>query len=103
MSNPFKTPRRWAKRQEFMKTSVNEISKAQALGMVAYLMAYFPGHFGFDCSAITCDVHFFCHTFGEVISLEFQLSRFMVDGCSRRTDYLAESDVFCTTYNFPLV
>lgn len=86
-----------------MKTSVNEISKAQALGMVAYLMAYFPGHFGFDCSAITCNVHFFCHTFGELVSLEFQLSRFMVDGCQRRTDYLAESDVFCTTYNFPLV
>lgn len=85
------------------KTKNSRVSKAQALGLVTYLMYNTDYHFVFDVSEDRCDVSIFAHTGAELLSLEMELRPFIVDGCTMRSTELPDPQCWSYNIEYPCV
>ena len=85
-----------------MKNSVNNyVSKAQALGLTSYIMF----NTGYLCELSTSknfvEVTIYVCTLGELISLESEISKFLVDGCSTELKYLEKGEIYTYDIMYP--
>lgn len=87
-----------------MNTKCNSnVSKALALGLANYLMFLTNYHFNLSASENSCYVTIFFASHCEMVSLEFEIRNFLVDGCTTKTNYLKESDCYTYEIEYPCV
>lgn len=85
------------------KTKNTRVSKAQALGLVTYLMYNTDYHFDFDVSEDRCEVTIFVHRGAELLSLEIELRPFIVDGCTTKSTGFTDGETWSYNIEYPCV
>ena len=87
-----------------MNTICNSnVSKAQALGLANYLTFLTNYHFTLAMAENSCEVTIFFNSHCELVSLEFEIRKFLVDGCTETGQYLEDSDCWTYTIEYPCV
>lgn len=81
----------------------SNVSKAQALGLVSYLTFNTNYHFSLLVSENLCTVTIFFNSKCEQISLEYEIRKFLADGCSTIDKYLEESNCYTYEIEYPCV
>lgn len=87
-----------------MKDNCNSnVSKAQALGLASYLTFNSNYHFNLSVSENFCSVCIYFDSKCEQISLEYEIRKFVVDGCTVRDSYLEDTNCWTYEVEFPCV
>lgn len=81
----------------------SNVSKAQALGLANYLTFLTNYHFTFTMAENFCDITIFFKSHCEMISLESEIRKFIVDGCTVTDRYSKENDYWSYTIQYPCV
>ena len=81
----------------------SNVSKAQALGLANYLTFLTNYHFNLSIAENMCEVTIFFNSHCELVSLEFEIRKFVVDGCTVTDKHLEDSDCWTYTIEYPCV
>lgn len=81
----------------------SNVSKAQALGLASYLTFNTNYHFTLSVTESTCMVSIFFESKCEQISLEYEIRKFLADGCSTEDKYLKDCNCYTYTIEYPCV
>lgn len=85
-----------------MRHPNNNVSKAQALGLYAYLVMNTNYHVTMSASDLTAEIAIYTETAGASMSIEYEISHFLTDGVKTRTTHLKESNCYCYEIAFPM-
>ena len=77
------------------------VSKAQALGLMSYLILNTEYHCTMSVSKNFVDLVVHCDSLAEVVHIEFLTRQFSVDGCTFESQWVEESNHFFTRIEFP--
>ena len=79
----------------------SNVSKAQALGLASYLTFNTKYHYNLSMAENSCEVTIFLASKCEQISLEYEIRKFLADGCTTKDTYLEDCDSYTYAVEFP--
>lgn len=83
--------------------SNSNVSKAQALGLANYLTLLTNYHFTLSVAESFCEVTVYFKSQCEMVSLESEIRKFVVDGCTITDKYLENCESWSYTIEYPCV